>query len=133
MKKSVTPAAHGVIDYIFSGMQLAGPALLGLNDTVRKTYLGLGSGFALVNALTQTPLGIKPIIPFRGHQKADLGFLTSLALLSAAPFVRKNKKALLFHLGFLAVAVTHYLLTDYDAKGSDILAEKHTHLVRPFE
>lgn len=116
MQKPVSPTAHGVIDYVFSGIQLAAPALLKINSNATRTYQALGAGFTLVNALTDTPAGIKHLIPFKGHQKADLGFLAGLSLLSLTSFIRKDKKALRFHLGFLAIAITHYLLTDYDRK-----------------
>lgn len=88
--------------------------MLKLNSTAVKTFVALGAGFTIVNAITDTPVGIKKTIPFKGHQKADLGFLAGMSLLSFAHFIRKDKKALFFHLGFLAIAVAHYALTDYD-------------------
>lgn len=115
MKKPVTPTAHGVIDYVFSGVQLAAPTLLGLNSTAARTYGALGAGFTLVNALTDTPAGIKKKIPFTGHQKADIGFLAGMSLLTLTSFIRKDKKALGFHLAFLALAAANYILTDYKA------------------
>lgn len=115
MNKPVTPAAHGVIDYIFSGIQLAVPVLIGMNNKAAKTYGVLGAGFTAINALTDTPAGIKRSISFKGHQKADIGFLAGISLLTFSNFIRKDKKAFAFHLGFLTVAVAHYLLTDYKA------------------
>jgi hypothetical protein len=113
--KPVTPAMHGIIDYVFSGIQLAAPPLLGLNKTAAGTYMALGAGFLAVNALTDTPVAIKPVLSFETHQKADTGFLAGLALLTAPRFIRNDKRALVFHFSFLAVAVTHYILTDYKA------------------
>jgi hypothetical protein len=69
--------------------------------------------------LTYTPVAIKPLLSFKGHQKADAGFLSGLALLTCFRFNQKDKRALMFHLGFLAVAVTHYVLTDYKAGRQD--------------
>lgn len=114
-EKPVTPVLHGLIDYVFSGIQLAVPAYLGLNATATRTYQVLGSGFLAVNALTDTPVGVKPVISFRGHQKADATFLATFSLLTLAHFIRKDRATLGFHLGFLGVAITHYLLTDYKA------------------
>jgi hypothetical protein len=113
--KPVTPALHGIIDYIFSGIQLVGPTVLGLNDKAAKTYGTLGAGFLLGNAFTDTPVGLKPVLSFKDHQKTDAAFLVGLAGLTFIQFIRRDKRALAFHLGFLATAVTHYLLTDYDA------------------
>ena len=113
MKKPVSPKAHGIIDYVFSGIQLAGPFLLRLNPATKKTYTALSTGFTLVNALTDTKVGVKRLIPFQVHQKADMGFLAGLSLLSLVSFIRNDRKARLFHLAFLGGALAHYLLTNY--------------------
>jgi hypothetical protein len=114
MQKLLSPKAHSVLDYVFSGIELAAPPLLGLNSKAVRTYQALGAGYTLVNALTRTPAGIKRLIPFKTHQKVDLGVLAGLSILGLASFIRKDKKALRFHLGFLALAITHYILTDYN-------------------
>ena len=114
-QKPVTPTLHGLIDYAFAGIQLAAPSVLGLNAPMTRTYQALGTGFLAVNALTDTPVGVKPLLSLRGHQRADAGFLVSLSLLTLAPFIRKDKAALGFHVGFLLTAVGHFALTDYGA------------------
>ena len=116
MKKPVSSTTHGVLDYVLSGVQLAAPSLLKVNSSAVRTYQAIGAGVTLLNALTDSPVGIKHLVPFKGHQKADIGFLVGLSALSMASFIRKDKAALRFHLGFLAIAVTHYLLTDYNSR-----------------
>ncbi|HUC80702.1 MAG TPA: hypothetical protein VMR70_07275 [Flavisolibacter sp.] len=113
MKKPVSPKAHGIIDYVFSGVQMAAPLLLNLNPATKKTYAALSTGFTIVNALTDTKVGMKRMIPFTGHQKADIGFLAGLGALSFVSFIRNDKSARLFHLAILGLAITNYLLTDY--------------------
>ena len=58
----VSPAWHGEIDYLISGVQLALPARLGLNTSATRTYQALGRCFLSINALTDTPMGIKPVL-----------------------------------------------------------------------
>ena len=116
MQKPLTPTAHSVLDYVLSGVQIAAPGLLKLNNSAARTYQALGAGYTLVNALTDTGAGIKHLIPFKSHQKADIGFLAGMSLLSAVSFIRKDKRALRFHLAFLAIGITHYLLTDYNGR-----------------
>jgi hypothetical protein len=116
MKKPLTPKAHGVLDYVFSGVQLLGPSLLGINRKASNTYRAIGAGFTVLNALTNTPVGLQKRIPFKTHQKADIGFLVGMSALSLAAPIRKDKRALAFHLGFLAVAILHYALTDYNKR-----------------
>lgn len=116
MKRPVSPAAHGIMDYVISGIELAAVPFFGMNSKAVRTYQAIGAGYTLVNALTKTPVGLKKVIPLKVHQKGDLGLLAGLAVLSAVPFIRKDKKALLFTLGFLGVAALQYLLTDYNAE-----------------
>lgn len=113
--KPVTPKLHAIIDYVFSGIQMAAPLLLGLNRKAATTYGALGAGFLAINALTDTPAGLKHFLSFKKHQKADQSFLAGLSLLSFANYIRRDKRARNFHLGFLAAAIAHYILTDYNA------------------
>lgn len=115
-KKPINAKEHGIIDYAFSASQLILPQQLGLNKKAVKTYQTLGLGFLAVNCLTDTPVGIKPLLTFREHKLADAGFLTGLTLLTFYRPIRKKKKTLTFHLGFLAIAAAHYMLTDYKSR-----------------
>lgn len=116
IRKPVKVRHHGIIDYIFSGIQLGLPAMLGLNKKATRTYAALGSGFLLINALTDTPVAVRRAISFKGHQKADAVFLAGIAALSIAGFIRNAPATRTFHLAFLGTAVAHYLLTDYNSR-----------------
>jgi len=113
--KPITPAWHGIIDYGFAAIQLAAPSLLGLNRQTIRTYQVLGGGFMVVNAITDTPAAVKPIISLKTHQKVDAAFLVGVSLLSFTRFIRRDRQSLGFHLGFLGTAITNYVLTDYEA------------------
>jgi len=115
MKKPVTPQIHGIIDYAFSGILCAAPSAMGLNKFSTRTYAAIGTNFLAVNSLTDTPVAVKKVFSMKSHQKADLLTLGTLGLLTFAKPIRNDSKALGFHLGFLALAVTHYMLTDYNA------------------
>jgi hypothetical protein len=116
MNKPIKPALHGIMDYLFSGVQLLVPSLLKLNKKAVKTYAAMGTGFLATNALTDTPVGIKPVISLQTHRQIDAVALASLAMLSVAKPIRKDKKALTFHLFYLAAAITNYVLTDYNTE-----------------
>jgi glycine/D-amino acid oxidase-like deaminating enzyme/nitrite reductase/ring-hydroxylating ferredoxin subunit len=111
--KPITPTIHGIADYVLAGIQLAGPSALGLNPQLIRTYQALGVSLVAVNALTDTPVAFKPVISFQAHQKVDAGFLLGLSLLTFSSFIRRDKAALRFHLGFLGAATANFLLTDY--------------------
>lgn len=104
-----------MIDYVFSGIQLAAPLLIRMNPKAANTFRAMGSGFLLLNALTDTPYGVKRMVSFKNHQRADSLFLAGLSLLPFLKFIGKNKKVLFFTLGFLGTAIMHYVLTDYNA------------------
>lgn len=114
MEKPISPSQHALIDYAYTGMQLMGPAAFGINDEAARTYQALSTGFLATNALTDTPYGLKGMIPFKNHQKADMGFLAGLSLLTFSKTIRKDKRTLAFHLGMLSMAAINYFLTDYN-------------------
>lgn len=113
MKKPITPQQHGIIDYGFSAIQFLGPQLLDLNKNTTNLYQVMGAKFFLVNSLTDTPVGLKKMISFKDHKKADLFFLLSASALTLAKPIRKNRKSLIFHLAFLGLAAANYCFTNY--------------------
>lgn len=94
-KKPVSPTLHGIIDYVFSGIQLAVPSVIGLNAPAIKTYATLGSGFLAMNAISDTPVAIKPIISFK-----MLLFSPRYRFLRSQTLSGKTKKRLAFTLVF---------------------------------
>lgn len=85
-KKPVSPKAHGITDCVFSGIQLFASQLLGLNSTVAKTCSAAGAGFLTMNALTDTPVALKPVLPFKQHQFANAVFLNWAGFFDAVAF-----------------------------------------------
>ncbi|KAA6439814.1 hypothetical protein FEM33_10665 [Dyadobacter flavalbus] len=120
MKKPIDAKTHGIIDYVFGGIQLIGPSLAGLNKEARVTYQMLSAAFTGVNVLTDTPVGLKKVLSMKAHQTADITFLAGMAALTASGMIKNDKKALAFHLGLLGLSAVNYLLTDY----SDNAAQK---------
>src|SRR5687768_9447620 len=113
-RKPITAKTHGIIDYAIGSVLMAAPSMLPMNKKARNTYLGVAAGMSGLNSMTDTPVGIKRTLSFKDHQKADAGLLAGMALLAATPMIRKDRTALYFHLGFLALAALHYVLTDYN-------------------
>jgi hypothetical protein len=72
------------------------------------------------NWLPDTPVCIKRVLSFKGHhQQEDAVSLTRLALLRASRFIPEDKRIFIFHVGFLTVAIPHYIQTDYNAESRD--------------
>ena len=119
--KPISPFVHGLIDYGFTAVQLAVPPLLGVNKKAGNIYRILGANLGTVNALTAHGAGVKPLISFKTHQKIDYANVATLALLTFHKSIRKDKKALIFHVSFLALAVAHVLLTDWEEPVTELL------------
>ena len=113
MKKPLTPVQHGIIDYGFAAIQLAGPTLLGLNKKTRKLHQLFGLKLLGMNALTDTPAGLKPVISLKTHKKADLAVIGSMTALTAMNHISNKRRSLIFHIAIVGLAAAHYLLTDY--------------------
>jgi hypothetical protein len=114
MTKPIDAKLHGMLDYGFAAINLVGPALLNLPTQTKNIYAGLAGTLASVNAVTDTPVGVKPVLSFKNHQKADLSLLGGLALLSFAKPIRQHKPSLYFHLGVFAAVLTQFVLTDFN-------------------
>ena len=68
MKKPIDSKTHGIIDYVFGGLQLIGPSLAGVNQNAKVTYQLLSAAFTGVNVLTDTPVGLKKLISLKREQ-----------------------------------------------------------------
>lgn len=111
----VKPRTHGMVDYVFSGIQMAAPFLLGMQSTPKKIFSAMGGGLLVLNALTDTPYAVKRAIPFKDHQLIDKMLLTTLLRVMFMDSIQKNRKALFFTIGLIGVGLASYVLTDYDA------------------
>jgi hypothetical protein len=115
-RKPIKPAAHGMTDYLMTGILMAVPALLGLPRKTTRIYQAIGAGFTLINALTDTPAGVKRVIPFKTwHKRSDQAFLAGFGLMSLIPMFRNTARTTGFQLGYLATALAYYCLTDFKA------------------
>lgn len=112
--KPISPKLHGLIDYALVGSLLTLPSLLGFNKTVKKIYSAEALGLLVYIALTDQPAAVKPLIPFPIHGKIDPFNVTQFALQTGLKAFRKERKALIFNLGFTAIAGLTVLLTDWN-------------------
>lgn len=114
--KPIPPKTHGLIDYALVGSLLTLPTLLGFNKTVKKIYTAEALTLLVYIALTDQPAAVKPLIPFPVHGKIDPFNVGQFALQSFLKSFRKDKKALLFNIGFTAFAGVTVLLTDWNGR-----------------
>ncbi len=116
MTKPITPRIHGLIDYGLLAANLVMPRLLGGSRKAQAVFGAFGAAEGSVNALTQQPLAVRKLIPFRVHRLIDLSSVPLYAVLPLATGVTKEPRirAYWISVGVLLLAV--FALTDWDAK-----------------
>lgn len=82
--KILSPAAHGVLDYLTVAFFGLAPFLFGLTGTYATVCYVLAAGYLVITVLTDFPLGAMRIIPFPVHGGFEL---VSGPMFIAAPFL----------------------------------------------
>lgn len=109
--KPITPAMHGLTDYIFALALLTVPWLLGCNKKTVQLYRLIAAEVFFYGTLTKQPLGLLPIIPMKAHRAIDLVNLAGLSLFTGFKGIRKNTKAKIFNVGMVGLGLSAVLLT----------------------
>lgn len=89
----ITPAMHGLVDYLFAAALFGVPSLVGCNKKTVQLYRGLALEVFLYGAMTRQPLALLPMIPMKVHKLIDVANLSGLSLLTGYRGIRKNAKA----------------------------------------
>ena len=113
MNKPISARRHGLIDYGFAAIELAFPRILGVNKLARLTYTTVATPFLIVNGLTNSGVGLKGLLPMSTHKALDISFYVGLCALTFTDPIRKDRVALGFHLGLLALTGANILLSNY--------------------
>jgi hypothetical protein len=111
MNQPLTPAAHGVADYLSAATFAAAPALLGLRGTPARLAQGLGAAYAGMSLATDYPLGAVRKIPFTAHWTADAVLAPALAVAPWALGFSRDRRARGFFLAMAAVSAVVTTLT----------------------
>jgi hypothetical protein len=116
--KLIPPKVHGVLDFASAFALIAFALILGGSRLAVATGIVLGAVLIVVSLLTDYPLGVIRVIPFKLHSAGDyVGAFT----LIAAPFILgfadddATLSALYVITGVALVAVS--LATDYETAG----------------
>jgi hypothetical protein len=116
MRKPISPTLHGVMDYVTVATTLVAPHLMRLPAKGAKASTALGAGYLMLSALTNYPLALKRVVPFKAHGAVEAA---SIPLLFALPFVLKfsaHKQARNYFFFLAAMTVVVAALTDWNAE-----------------
>lgn len=114
-RKPIGPTAHGVLDYGLVAAQLAAPSLLDLDHRARTVTYGFAATLAALNALTDTPVGVRRVVTLSLHGRLETPLLPALLLVPWLAGAMREPTARRWFVGFFCAAAANYLLTDYDA------------------
>ena len=112
------------MDYAIGTSLMVLPGVIGLEQKAVRSYQAIGTAILGVNSMTDSNTGVKRILSMKTHQRADLSLLASVALATITPTFRKDKKAMIFHIAFLAISAAQYMLTDFDYDNLESLTDE---------
>lgn len=92
------------------------PSLFGMSRKARLLFAMFGATQGTVNAITDQPFAIAPLISFRAHGTADKSSTPLYALAPLLTGVAREGKARAFWLLMGGVLVAVYNLTDWQSK-----------------
>lgn len=114
MNRPISPALHGVLDYATVVTTAAAPQLFGFPDTASRLCYTLAGGYLGLSALTDYPLSVKRVVPFKAHGAAEAVSGLALPALPWALGFARHRAARNFFLGLTAVTFVVAALTDWD-------------------
>lgn len=113
MKRPVTPLVHGAIDYGFLATMLLVPKWLKLSRNARLLFGVFGLTQGTLNAFTEQPLAIKPVLGYQMHGLIEKCGAPVYVLAPMLAGIAKEHRARAFWLGLGATLVLHFNLTNW--------------------
>ena len=116
MPKPISPRIHGMIDYGTSAAVAATPAVFDIPRAARNLFEGLATGYTGLSSLTDYPLSLKRLVPFKVHGAAELAVA---AVLPAIPWLlgfANDRAARNMCIGLSAFTLVVSALTDWDQR-----------------
>src|ERR1041385_2649416 len=114
MPKPISPRVHGMIDYGTSAAAAATPAIFDIPRAARNLFEGLATGYTGLSSVTDYPLSIRRLVPFKAHGAAELAIA---AILPAMPWLlgfADDRAARNMCYGLTALTLVGSALTDWD-------------------
>jgi hypothetical protein len=116
MRKPISPRIHGVLDYATSTAVAIAPRAMHFPRPARMLFDFLAAGYTGLSAVTDYPLSVKRVAPFKVHGATELAIA---ALLPAMPYAlgfANHRAARNLCFGLTALTLVVAALTDWDSK-----------------
>jgi hypothetical protein len=114
MPKPISPRVHGMLDYGTAVTVAALPAVMDVPPAARNLFEGLATSYTGLSSVTDYPLSLKRLVPFKAHGAVELAIGM---LLPAMPWLlgfseNRTARNMCFALTGLTLVVS--ALTDWD-------------------
>ena len=114
--KPISPRMHGVIDYTTVGALALAPTLLDLPRRASQLCYALAGSYASLSAVTNYPLSVKRLVPFKAHGATELGVGVALPAMPWALGFARSRTARNLCFGLTALTFVVAALTDWNAE-----------------
>lgn len=117
--KLLSPKIHGLVDYVSVVLLALSPSLFGLAGPAALLAYALAAIHLLLTVLTDFPLGLVKLVPFRLHGLVEIVVGVSLVALPwlLARAVNLGDRGRIFYTAFGVVLIAVFTVTDYAAEG----------------
>ena len=112
----ISPRLHGVLDYATSTAVAVMPRAMNFPKPARALFDSLAAGYTGLSAMTDYPLSVKRVAPFKAHGAAELAIAAVLPMLPYALGFAKHRAARNLCFGLTALTVVVAVLTDWDER-----------------
>lgn len=116
MHQPISPRLHGVLDYTTSAAVAVAPPLFDMPRSATRLFASLAATYTGLSAVTDYPLSVRRLVPFRVHGAGELAIA---AVLPALPWVlgfSRHRAARNLCFGLTALTLVVAALTDWTAE-----------------
>ena len=114
MRQPISPRMHGVLDYATSATIAAAPSAMSFPKPARMLFESLAAGYTGLSAVTDYPLSVKRLVPFKAHGATELAIAAALPILPWALGFADHRAARNLCFGLTALTVVVAALTDWN-------------------
>jgi hypothetical protein len=114
MRKPISPRIHGVLDYATSATVAIAPRAMSFPRPARLLFDSLATSYTGLSAITDYPLSVKRVAPFKVHGAVELAIAAVLPMLPYALGFAEHRAARNLCFGLTALTFVVAALTDWD-------------------
>ena len=114
----ISPRLHGVLDYTTSAAVAVAPRAMRFPKPARILFESLAAGYTGLSSVTDYPLSVKRVAPFKVHGATELAIAAILPALPFALGFADHRAARNLCFGLTALTLVVAALTDWDGVGA---------------